>query len=218
MAGNCNPPYCGFGTGGFCNCNCECCVPCPCYANLSASFYYNYANANNCGGSGEAFRFTSSVTTTGCCLYGIANVGVNGCWTVGDFVGSIFYIIGDGTLTFSPGGDNDGGTCYANQSPPTNSNIYWLVYVTRAADSTIDTFTGSTDGSDLDITVYNCDVVACYLATEGWGGCPCVGPFVDNCTQTLLTPQCGQSFKNQMMRKIKKNAIISRIKKVHYKP
>lgn len=197
MAGNCNPPFTCGGSGGFCGCNCNCIIPSPCYEKLINTFHIlNAPLFDPCPGI-VSYDAVIEITFTGCCF-----------WKYSEAV-QTYRVVGDGTVTISPG-------CYVDYQCREGNPMGLDVQLVHNGLITLISFL--TTGCDTyEFEVENCDTVGiypliaesncCYYSTQ---------EFVEN----LLDYPCNTetSFLKKKNSNFLRNQILSRIKKVHYKP
>ena len=216
--GSCNPPFC-LGTGGWCGCNCGCCPPCPVYQNIRYSLF--------CGGldapappceaswidpcSGLALDCIDSIDCSKppgyTCEQDSSSDNIeltldfDGCGVAGANCGKgfDFVIVGQGTVT-------------------TNGRV--AVDCTNYSSEAYLTLNGVEDSLEVE----DCDVLTVRL---NWLGDICCGCCLDN-IYTKESDYCGGeilgycdpclSYRARAAKRNLKRSVLSRMKKVHYRP
>lgn len=193
MAGNCNPPYCGLGTGGWCNCNCKCCIPCPCYLD----YYWTSTVTRGMPCSDASQTVTSNLSFEGCCLR-LNNYSSSGSilkyWS--------FNAIGAGTISITNAYTEFGVFC-GYDDPSLKAGLKFGINANYL-----------TDPGTLSYEANNCELIGITLVLDVN---PCCGYSLDSFGGNQHS-SCGQSVPlNLLKTNILKRQVLSRIKKVHYK-
>lgn len=200
----CTPPY-KCGTGGWCGCNCGCCVLCPCYTQVVYTIKiksFPDAPTEFCY-TGVDYTRDITVSYTGCCLYSPQ---------LYDIGNAFFTTMGAGTLTIDPAAIDDfscskGGKC---------------TYTTclTLPDSYDPAFYQFNTEEPFSIELEDCTEIIWTIGCASFCE-PCC--YVENNVTTVATllPDCevaSMRVDNRFKKQLMKNSILSRIKKVHYKP
>lgn len=229
--GSCNPPFC-LGTGGWCGCNCGCCPPCPVYKRIKYSLYCGGLEApappcqadfiDPCSGnpvncvdtidcSTPSFRNTSGNEVEAQAGYTCEQdsssdnieliLDFDGCGVAGANCGKglDFVVVGEGTVTTN---GRIGVNC---------TNYSSTAYLTL-------------NGVENSLAVEDCDVLTVAL---NWFGDICCGCCLVN-IYTEESDYCGGeilgycdpclSYRARAAKRNLKRSVLSRMKKVHYKP
>ena len=192
MANVCNPPYFN-GTGGFCNCNCKCIPPYPCY--LDYSWTYTVTRGMPCEDGTQAFTSDLSIDG-GCCLQLISS-STSGfplkSWQ--------FTAIGAGTISIT-NAYNEVSTFCSNAAltgMKFGINSYYLY-----------------GPGTLTYEANNAEAITITLVLDVNS---CCGYILNSFDGNIYTGACAEPAPFLRSRKINlKNQILSRIKKVRYKP
>ena len=228
------------------SCNCQCCPPCyPCYP-CATEFTYEilFTNTNppglNCRFTGGSTTFAPKVTTQGCCMlylclgcdsngayppqigdpYGIYSA-TNCCPRLSTYQGGqAILAIGGGPITISPGGKEIPLCSLVDVDPP--CRLRFIVTIRDLGNNLIDTIYAPYDGSDVTFDIDDCNTFELNLEiTIGFEDCPCCVVSYPNCGPCKSSKMlCVVQAAMMQMRKkaMLKQSVLSRIKKVHYKP
>jgi len=201
MAGNCNPPY-KCGTGGWCGCSCGCCLLCPCYTEV-----IYHVEISNIPGAPTQFcniidPFTTDITITfdGCFLYSaqLYDIGFG-----------YFTTFGSGTVTIDPVAIDDfscskSGACTVTTCLYLPEESYFF-----------------TEPESFSFSVEDCTEFSFNIGCSSFCEPCCYISGVDTTDSTLIGQCQGATpmlSRKKIMKQRIKNTILSRIKKVHYKP
>jgi hypothetical protein len=210
MAGNCEPPY-PCGTGGFCDCTCGCCPPCPCYDNIDIKYHvYKGVTGGACCPVIEDYQVPFSVTFDGCCLHPISETSPS----------YKFLAVGGGTVTLTPAGIWDVTGCFCPLSTPNaGNNVKGVINLYNGATIVDSVMAGGSSDPSISIVADNCQIVeVTFFPTASWPGTDCCGGAPDYVLYNSNISLCGVSSFRKTSRNMIAKKVLSRIKKVRYKP
>jgi hypothetical protein len=225
MAGNCTPPY-ACGTGGFCNCNCKCIRPCGnyscCVENITYKYtiYFNYAEKPCCPTARVDVDIEFLLETDGCCFTPYESP-----------LGTMMElrVVGNGVLKITPGSHYQDSGCFCVPTdlscdvPGTKPIVYATILNITTGYSCTLSEAAALAGENLECGVNDCDSIQIFFQpTASWQGtCCCAG----GPSGYILGNDIGNTCSSGMpMRRNRttmlglKYQILSRIKKVRYKP
>jgi len=227
MAGNCNPPY-ACGTGGWCECNCKCIRPCGNYSCCVESITYNYKlylnyGAKACCPTTGIIDLYCLLETDGCCFVPTENPP-----------GSMqeLRVTGTGTLKITPGAHQQTSGCFCEpidpicDSPSSQGNtlLYAFIFNITQNKTCYLSEADALAGKNLECAVNDCDSIQiAFQPSAAWPGtCCCAGGLSGYSLGNDIGNNCNNNGLSMRRRRETsfglKHQILSRIKKVHYKP